>query len=198
MELTDDSGNISSDDKVILIVENDPVFAKFLLDMAHENGFKGLITARGAAALATAREVKPHAVTLDINLPDIDGWRVLNRLKDDFTTRHIPVYMISTEEERERGLRMGAVGALTKPVKTKETLDATFARIREFVEPQTRSLLVVHPDEAQRNSIVQLSAGEDVAIRAVATLREALDSARETRFDAIVTDIELPDGTGLS
>ena len=94
--------------RLILIVENEASFAKFLLEMAHENGFKGLITARGGAAIATAREIKPHAITLDINLPDIDGWRVLNRLKDDVATRHIPVQLITTEEEvRERGLSSG-------------------------------------------------------------------------------------------
>ncbi|HEV8604315.1 MAG TPA: HAMP domain-containing protein [Tepidisphaeraceae bacterium] len=196
-DVSDDSGNINSDDKVILIVENDASFARFLLELAHENGFKGLITARGGAAIATAREIKPHAVTLDINLPDIDGWRVLNRLKDDFETRHIPVYVITTEEERERGLRMGAVGSLAKPVKNKETLDATFKRIREFVDPQTRSMLIVNGDEAQRNSIVELCGGEDVNIRAVASSAEAVLAASETRFDAIVTDIELPDGSGF-
>ena len=97
--------------------------------MAHENGFKAVVAARGAAALQAARELQPHAITLDINLPDIDGWRVLDRLKDDLSTRHIPVQIITTEEERERGLRMGAMGVLTKPVKTKEALDETFARI---------------------------------------------------------------------
>ena len=86
--------------------------------MARENGFKAVVAPRGAAALTLAREIKPHAITLDINLPDIDGWRVLDRLKDDLATRHIPVQLITTEEERERGLRMGAMGALTKPVKT--------------------------------------------------------------------------------
>jgi HAMP domain-containing protein/signal transduction histidine kinase/DNA-binding response OmpR family regulator len=197
MEVVDDSGNIGADDKVILIVENDVNFSMFLLEMAREHGFKGLITARGQAAIAMAREIKPHAVTLDINLPDIDGWRVLNRLKDDFETRHIPVYLITTEEERERGLRMGAVGALNKPVKNKEILDATFARIREFVDPQTRSLLIVNSDEAERNSIVEMCGGEDVAIKIAASAADGLAAASETRYDAIITALELPDGSGF-
>ena len=86
--------------------------------------------------LQAARELKPHAITLDINLPDIDGWRVLDRLKDDLATRHVPVQLITTEEERERGLRIGAIGALTKPMRTKETLDEAFARIKAFIEPR--------------------------------------------------------------
>src|SRR5439155_23235166 len=111
--------------KVLLIVENDLGFGRFLLDVAREKGFKGSVTSFGAAALALARERRPDAITLDISLPDIDGWRVLDRLKNDLETRHIPVYIISTEEEeasRERGLKMGAISVLTKPVKTRETL----------------------------------------------------------------------------
>src|SRR6185295_18093199 len=106
--------------------------------MAHENGFKALVTPRGASAISIARQLQPAAITLDINLPDIDGWRVLDRLKDDAITRHIPVQIITTEEERERGLRMGAIGALTKPIKTKETLDETFNRVKAFIQPHTR------------------------------------------------------------
>src|SRR4029434_7138363 len=96
----DDSGNIQIDDRVLLIVENDAHFAHFLFELAHENGFKALVASRGSAAVTMAREVKPHAITLDINLPDIDGWRVLDRLKEDMSTRHIPVHIITTEEER--------------------------------------------------------------------------------------------------
>ncbi len=112
-----------------MIVENDTGFAQFLLEVAHEHGFKGIIAPRGADALALVRQRKIDAITLDINLSDIDGWRVLARLKDDTETRHIPVHIITTEEERLRGLRMGAIGALTKPLKSKESLKEVFARI---------------------------------------------------------------------
>ena len=122
----DDSTNILPDDRMLLIVENDTNFSRYLLEMSHDNGFKAVVAARGTIALALARDLKPHAITLDINLPDIDGWRVLDRLKDDVATRHIPVQLITTEEERERGLRMGAMGALAKPLKTRETLDQAF------------------------------------------------------------------------
>ena len=131
----DDSGNIQAGDRVLLIVENDAHFARYLLELARENGFKGLIAPRGAAALKIARESRPHAITLDINLPDIDGWRVLDRLKDDLLTRHIPVQLITTEEERERGLRMGAMGVLTKPLRSRDVLDETFGRIKRYISP---------------------------------------------------------------
>ena len=110
---------------MLLIVENDLGFARFLLDAAREKGFKGLVTSLGAAALALAREYKPDAITLDIYLPDIDGWRVLERLKNDVDTRHIPVCVISTEEARERGLKLGAMAFVAKPIQTKETLERT-------------------------------------------------------------------------
>ena len=85
----------------LLIVENDPHFAHFLFDIAHEHGFKAVVSGRGAVAIQIAREIKPAAITLDINLPDFDGWRVLDRLKDDPATRHIPVQIITTDEETE-------------------------------------------------------------------------------------------------
>src|SRR4029077_1866088 len=110
-------------DLVLLIVENDLAFAKLLLETAREKGFKGLVTSLGAAALAMTREFKPDAITLDICLPDIDGWRVLDRLKNDIALRHIPVCVISTEEVNHRALGYGAISALTKPFQNKTMLD---------------------------------------------------------------------------
>jgi DNA-binding response OmpR family regulator len=137
-QLSDDTSNLVPGERLLLIVENDVNFARFLLDTAHEHGFKAAVATRGAVAIGMARELKPVAITLDINLPDIDGWHVLNRLKDESTTRHIPVQIITTEEEYLRGIRMGAIGGLTKPIKTKEMLDATFDRIKAVIEQTTR------------------------------------------------------------
>src|SRR6185436_9091418 len=122
-EAGDDRDDIRPGDRVVLIVENDLAFARFLLETARERGFKGLVTSMGAAALAMAREYKPDAVTLDICLPDINGWRVLDRLKNDFNTRHISGFVITTEEEADQGLRLGAMGSLRKPIQTKAVLD---------------------------------------------------------------------------
>ena len=104
----DDRRSIQPGDKVLLIVDNDVQFSKFVLETARGVGFKGLITASGAAALALVGEYQPHAVILDISLPDIDGWRVLKRLKHDLTARHIPVFVVSTIDHPERGLQLGA------------------------------------------------------------------------------------------
>src|SRR5262249_13343922 len=108
-EVGDDRDDIRPDDRALLIVENDLGFARFLLDTARAKGFKGLVTSLGAAALALTREHKPDAITLDIFLPDIDGWRVLQRLKNDVGTRHVPVCVVSTDEARERALASGAL-----------------------------------------------------------------------------------------
>src|SRR5439155_12243465 len=137
-------------DGALLVVEHDESFARFLVEIGREHGFKVLVATRGAAALQLARELRPDAVTLAINLPDIDGWRVLNRLKDDVSTRHIPVHLITTDDERERPLRMGAMGVLTKPVKTKEPLDAVFSRIKREIDPHERRVLVVEQELARR------------------------------------------------
>src|SRR5262249_6517269 len=122
-EADDDRDNIQPGDRVLLIVENDVSFARFLLDAAREQGMKGLVTSLGASALALAREYKPHAVTLDIFLPDIEGWRVLERLKSNLATRHLPVCVISTDDARRRALASGAIAFLANPIPSPERLD---------------------------------------------------------------------------
>jgi signal transduction histidine kinase/CheY-like chemotaxis protein/HAMP domain-containing protein len=193
----DDSAVIQEGDRILLIVENDLGFARFLLDMAHENGFKGLVATRGMQAFTMAAEHKPDAITLDINMPDIDGWRILSRLKDDPRTRHIPIQIITTEEERGRGLRMGAMGVLTKPVERKEALDATFARIKRFSEPRTKRLLVLVHHEEDRNTVVDLIAGDDVQIVTAVNAQQALQALKEGPFDVMVMDPKLPDKKGF-
>src|SRR4029077_12484682 len=132
-EAGDDRDNLKPGDRVLLIVENDLGFARFLLETAREKGFKGLVTSLGAAALAMAREYKPDALTLDIYLPDIEGWRVLERLKNDILTRHIPVCVISTGEARERSLGSGALCFVAKPIKTKDAVDHLLDSLRDFI-----------------------------------------------------------------
>jgi HAMP domain-containing protein/signal transduction histidine kinase/DNA-binding response OmpR family regulator len=193
----DDSAGVQSGDRVLLIVENDTNFVPVLLELAHENGFKAVVATRGSTALHMAREFAPVAITLDINLPDIDGWRVLNRLKDEEATRHIPVQLITTDEERERGLRLGAVGVLTKPVKTKEALDETFARLRAATEPRVHDVLVIDGDEARRQGTVELIQGPDARIDAVGSGEEALAAVRAKAYDLIVSSLEIPDRKGF-
>jgi CheY-like chemotaxis protein len=187
----DDSGNIGMDDRVLLIVENDPNFVSVLIELAHENNFKALVAPRGATALHAARERRPDAITLDINLPDIDGWRILSRLKDDDVTRHIPVQVITTDEEAERALRLGAMGALIKPVKTKAVLDETFRRLRDCLTPRTRSLLLIEADEARRQQTAELIGGDDVEVAHADSAEAALAACAERRFDVVVTSLDV-------
>jgi HAMP domain-containing protein/signal transduction histidine kinase/CheY-like chemotaxis protein len=199
----DDIASIRTGDQVLLIVENDSSFSRYLLEMAHENGMKAVIAARGSAALSMARDLRPQAITLDINLPDIDGWRVLDRLKDDVTTRHIPVQIITTEEERERGLRMGAMGALIKPLKTRETLEQTFGRIKSIIEPtRLKRVLLVQPDEAQRQTAIDMISADDVKVEAVTNAVDALAAAiaankASISFDLVVVSCDIPEKRGF-
>jgi CheY-like chemotaxis protein len=193
----DDLGRINSDDQVLLIIENDASFSQYLYEMAHEMGFKAVIAARGAVALSMARELNPHAITLDINLPDIDGWRVLDRLKDDVATRHIPVQIITTEEERERGLRMGAMGALVKPLKTRETLEDTFRKIKTQIETKTSRVLLVQPDAEQRKIAMDLMGEKDLEIVPALSATEAFGFVADNHFDLIVISSDIPDKRGF-
>ncbi len=194
-EFDDDRDSLKSDDRVVLIVENDPTFAGLLLDAAREGGFKGIATSRGAAALALAREFPISAVTLDICLPDINGWRVLRRLKQDLDTRHIPVYVVSTEDERERAQSMGALDTVRKPLQTKETIDDLFAAIRKFVEQPVKNLLVVDPNGERRDQLMKLIGNGDVHSTAAEDRDDALRLLRERRFDCVVFDIHPPDSS---
>ncbi len=183
-------------DRTVLIVEHDPKFAAILLDMAHERGMKGLITSRGEAALDLARQYKPTAITLDLQLPDMDGWVVLDRLKHDPALRHIPVHVISVDESVHSGKRRGAFACLKKPVSRKALQDA-FTAMQSFLDRRQKSLLVVEDNEVERDNIVRLIGNGEVATTAVASAREALDLLQAQPFDCLVLDLRLPDLSGL-
>ncbi len=193
--VADDRGSIQDDDRVLLIVEDDVTFARLLLDEARESGFKGLVAVSGAAAIALARRFSPDAITLDIVLPDMDGWTVLDRLKHDPKTRHIPVNVISASGQKQRGFKQGAIGYLEKPV-TKEAINEAMNTIKAFIERPAKNLLVVEDDEVQRNSIVELIGNGDVETTAVASGAEALELLKTNHFDCMVIDLGLPDMTG--
>ncbi|HEV7374132.1 MAG TPA: HAMP domain-containing protein [Pyrinomonadaceae bacterium] len=195
-EVNDDRHAIFDGERVVLIVEDDINFAGILLDLAREKGFKGLVATRGDAALSLARKYKPDAITLDIKLPDRDGWTVLDRLKHDPNTSHIPVHIISGEEQRQRALHLGAITHLQKPV-SREDLVSAFDNIASFAEKRVRKLLVVEDDDTQRMSIVELIGNGDVITTAVATGEEALAALKEDSFDCMVLDLKLPDMTGF-
>ncbi len=192
----DDRDNITPDDSVLLIVDDDPHYARILLGLARDKGFKGIVANRGQAGLALAREFQPTAITLDVFLPDMLGWTVLNNLKLDATTRHIPVQMLSIEEEQQHGLSHGAFSYLVKPATTEELQDA-IDRIRDYVQPHTKRLLVVEDNDMERDSIVELLRHDDIEITAVGTGGEALHMLYENAFDCCVVDLRLPDMSGF-
>jgi CheY-like chemotaxis protein len=191
----DDRRSINAGDQVLLIIEDDPSYARVLLEMAHEKGFKAVVAQRGATALAMVRDFKPVAVTLDLHLPDLDGWRVLDRLKVDLATRHIPIQIISVEEDAEPGHTQGALGFITKSER-KERLDSAFEHLKQFVNRPVKNLLLVEDDEIQTMSIQELIGNGDVKTTVVGTGKDALAEVESGRYDCMVLDLGLPDMKG--
>src|SRR5713226_9051383 len=150
--VADDRESILEGDSVLLIVDDDAHFVRVLLGLARGKGFKGIVANRGQAAIALAKQYLPTAITLDDFLPDISGWTVLNSLKRDPATRHIPVQMLSVEEERQHGLSRGAFAYLVKPATT-EDLEHAFDRIKSYVTPHKKRLLIVEDNDIERQSI---------------------------------------------
>jgi len=192
----DDRENIEDGDRVLLIVENDTNFSKVLLEMAREKGFKGLCALDGEAGLKLAHAFNPDAITLDIDMPGMDGWTVLDRLKHHPQTRHIPVHIISGVRERQQGLMSGALAYLEKPV-TREALDESFAKIASFIDTSVKRLLVVEDDDVQRNSMIELIQHEDVEITAVSSAEDALRELATGHFDCMVLDLGLQGVSGF-
>ena len=209
-EAQDDRESVQPGDKVLLIVENDLAFARLLLEGAREKGFKGLVTTLGSGALTLSRDFEPDAVTLDLFLPDMNGWRVLNRLKNHLATRHIPVCVISTEESRAQALEAGAAGFIAKPIQSKDVLDQTLEELHQFVTRPARHLLILMSDSHERDEIVAMLSGNDVRIFPVANAALACSILQEQPINCLVVGPGAPaldlhacepllvdDGTGL-
>jgi CheY-like chemotaxis protein len=192
----DDRGLIAPGDPSVLVVEDDERFAKVVLDFAREKNFKGIVTHRGDSALSLARDYLPSAILLDLDLPDIDGFTVLDRLKRDPNTRHIPVHVMSSLRERERALRQGAISYINKPV-GREQLQEEFVRIQKFLMGGKRSLLVVEDDKAQREAIVQLIGASDLRLVTAEDGTSAMAALDNSNFDCMVLDLTLPDISGF-
>lgn len=195
--VNDDRDTLQPGDRVLLIIEDDINFARILLDLARQQGFKGLVALRSQVGLALAQEFQPDAITLDLHLPDMDGWTVLDRLKHNSNTRHIPVHVLSIDEAQQRALQLGAIAYLQKPV-SGEDLTQALTAMKQFVERPMRNLLVVEDDDLQRQSIVDLIGNGDVHTTAVATGADALAALQIQQFDCLVLDLGLPDMTGLA
>jgi HAMP domain-containing protein/signal transduction histidine kinase/CheY-like chemotaxis protein len=184
----DDRQSIGSGDRVLLIIENDLGFARVLLDAARLAGFKGIVCTTGAGALTVAREFHPAAVTLDIHLPDMQGWRVLDRFKTDVVTRHIPICVVSTDDSRDRALQAGAVGFLAKPLQSKDVVDRALQELHEYIARQQKRLLVAMPDSDIRARFVSGLEG-DVEVIVIDNAQAALEAL--DRVDCVVVDAKL-------
>ncbi|MBW4481002.1 MAG: response regulator [Tildeniella torsiva UHER 1998/13D] len=189
-------GGQDSAERVLLVIEDDPNFARILLDMARGQGFKVLIALQGQTGLALAQRFVPNAITLDLHLPDMDGLTVLEQLKHDPTTRHIPVHILTVNDQQQQEFQMGAIAHIQKPV-APEILTQTLIDIKQFVERRVRYLLVIEDDPVQAQSIIELIGGGDVTSTAVHTGAAALETLRAQPCDCIVLDLGLPDMNGF-
>jgi CheY-like chemotaxis protein len=194
-QIKDDRGEIAPGDSVLLIVEDDTHYARVLVDLARDNGFKVLLASRGEDALELAEQFRPTAISLDVFLPDMLGWTVLSQLKQNPATRHIPVQIITLDDDKQHGLARGAFAFVKKPA-TSNSVEAALGRIKEYAGSRRR-LLVVEDNAAERMSISELLGHDDVEIVTAETGAEAFEILRQQACDCIVLDLSLPDMSGF-
>jgi CheY-like chemotaxis protein len=195
-QLPDDRLNLEPGDTILLIVEDDPHYARVLVDLARDKGFKVLVAARGSEALDLAKQFQPTAVSLDVFLPDMLGWTVLSQLKHNPLTRHIPVQIITLDEDRQHALARGAFSFVNKPTTT-EGVSAALSQIKEYAKPRRKRLLIVEDNAAEQMSIKELLDHNDIEIVITGTGAEALSTLRENPCDCVVLDLRLPDMSGF-
>ncbi len=194
--IDDDRNMISHGDRVLLIVEDDVTFARIMVDLSHDRGLKALVALRGSTAMALAREYRPSAITLDVRLPDMSGWTLLDRLKHDPLVAHIPVHVVSGHENNRRGFALGAMSCLQKAL-TKESLEEAFGIIQHSMEPRKKRLLLIAESDVRTSDIHNLLAGEDLEIIDAPNTAVGLEIVGRSYLDGIVLDWVLPDATGL-
>jgi HAMP domain-containing protein/signal transduction histidine kinase/CheY-like chemotaxis protein len=188
VRISDDREKIRRNSQVMLMVENDIQFADILLNAAREKKFCGVVATRGMEALELAERFKPCAITLDLHLPDIDGWTLLERLKRDPLTRHIPVQILSAEDDRARGMHHGAYDYLVKPVTTDE-IQQSLVKMSKFSQRKLKDLLVIAHDKNQCEMLTNLIGTGDVRIKAISDNKDISLALKKKRFDCIVLDL---------
>jgi signal transduction histidine kinase/DNA-binding response OmpR family regulator/CHASE3 domain sensor protein len=181
--------------RTALVIEDEPEFARILYGLAHDMEFRCLVALTAEEGLELAAGENPDAILLDMRLPDRSGLSVLQQLKDNPSTRHIPVHVVSSQENGGEALHLGAIGYALKPT-TREQLEAVFLKLKEKSSQQVKRVLLVEDDERQRESVVQLIADTDVEIAAVGSGEEALNLLRTQIFDCMIIDLKLPDMQG--
>jgi len=193
--IDDDRADAAPGRRVVLVVEDEPDFAQVLLDLAHELGYRCIVSGTAGEALKLAQDSAPNAILLDIGLPDRSGLVVLQELKANPKTRHIPVHVVSASDRSEAALHLGAIGYAVKPT-TREQLTAIFQRLEEKSSQKIKRVLLVEDDARQRQSIVELISDADVEITPVEFGRDALELLKTTIFDCMIIDLKLPDMQG--
>src|SRR5690606_28647203 len=192
----DDRERLSGDSRVILVVDDDTRFARILYDLAHEHGFQCLIAHTADDGVVMARQYLPHAIVLDIGLPDHTGLSVLDRIKRDVRTRHIPVHVVSVDDDSRAALSSGAIGYLFKPVKREQLVDM-LEGLEARMAQRMRRVLVVEDDAQQAESVKLLLASREVETLEAHSAAQCIELLGSQTFDCMVLDLNLPDASGF-
>ncbi|MGZ3238130.1 MAG: response regulator, partial [Burkholderiaceae bacterium] len=195
--IRDDRTSIVPQDTLLLIVEDDPIFARSMVDIAHENGFKTLVTASGEEALTLAQKYRPDAITLDLILPDMDGWVVADRLKAQPETHDIPVHVISIRDRPGPDVQHGVASYTSKPADA-STLARVFANVTQHMPRPIRALLVIESDKVKRAAIINAFQHDDIKLDTVSNASEAIAALHSRLYQGIVLDLDLPDMDGVA
>jgi signal transduction histidine kinase/DNA-binding response OmpR family regulator/methyl-accepting chemotaxis protein len=196
IEIKDDRACIHSDDHVLLIIDDDPKFSDIIMELGREQDFKCLCAEDGRIGLQLAEEYHPKAIILDVGLPSLNGWTVLERLKENPETRHIPVHFISGAEPKTlNATKMGAIGFLQKPVDIAQ-LGEVFKKIEQFITKAVKEVLLIVDNEPHQQKILELVEGEDIEISLAVTISGALGHMKEQFFDCIILDMDIEQGSG--
>jgi len=195
--IDDDRDDLTGGRRLLLVVEDDSRFAAIVRDLSRELGFKCIVAATAEEALKLAKRHRPSAVVLDVGLPDQSGLTVLDELKRDDDTRHIPIHVVSGEDHSQTALSLGAIGYLVKPVK-REDLAEVLRNLEEKLTRTVRRVLIVEDDLVQRDAVSRLLSSGDVETVGVGTAAECLEQLKSQTFDCMVLDLTLPDASGFS
>ena len=194
--IADDRDSLQLEDKILLIIEDDRKFFTILMKLARERGFKCLVAADGKSGLQLAAVYHPHAIVLDVGLPEMDGWTVMEKLKDNPDTRHIPVHFMSASDQGKDAKQMGAIGYLLKPISMAE-LGEAFNSIEQFLSKTVKNLLVIVDDEQHQENILDIVGSDEVEITTVATLVRTKQELQLATFDSIILDVDVEQQTGI-
>lgn len=193
----DDRDKMPESKHVLMVIEDDETFASIVRDLSREMGFRTLVAGTAEEALDMAKQFLPSAIVLDVGLPDQSGLSVLDRLKQDVETRHIPIHIVSGGDHAETALSLGAVGYMLKPVK-REQLVEVLEKLEAKLSQRVHRVLIVEDDAVQRDAVARLLSSHDVETVTAATAAECLALLKETTFDCMVLDLSLPDASGYA